>query len=73
MKAGDMAAALASLGPEFTDDYAGIGDAEAVRAKVEDYRSAGVTLPAVGPLPRRPGSAGVEATLEAAAPSRSGG
>ncbi|HEX9376726.1 MAG TPA: LLM class flavin-dependent oxidoreductase [Actinomycetota bacterium] len=67
MKAGDMAAALAALGPEFTDDYAGIGDPDAVRAKVEDYRSAGVTLPAIGPLPRRPGSAGAEATLEAAA------
>jgi alkanesulfonate monooxygenase SsuD/methylene tetrahydromethanopterin reductase-like flavin-dependent oxidoreductase (luciferase family) len=66
MGAGDMAGALEALGPGFVDDYAGIGGADALRAKIEDYRSAGVTLPAVGPLPRRDGSAGVEATLEAA-------
>ena len=66
MAAGDMAGALGALGPEFVDDYAGIGGADALRVKIEDYRSAGVTLPAVGPLPRREGSAGVEATLEAA-------
>jgi len=66
--AGDMANAMAALDADFVDDYAGIGDAETVRAKVEEYRGAGVTLPAVGVLPRREGSAAAEATLEAAAP-----
>jgi F420-dependent oxidoreductase-like protein len=66
MAAGDMAGALRALGPEVVDDYAGIGDAHVLRTKIDDYRSAGVTLAAVGPLPRREGSAGVEATLEAA-------
>lgn len=66
MAEGNMATALASLDEAFTDDFAGIGDAAAVRAKVGDYRAAGVTLPAVAPLPRHAGSLGVEATLEAA-------
>ncbi|MGH2662427.1 MAG: LLM class flavin-dependent oxidoreductase [Actinomycetota bacterium] len=50
----------------FVDDYAGIGDPASVRAKIEEYRAAGVTLPSIGPLGRHPGSLGVEATLEAA-------
>ena len=68
LAAGDAAQALSAIDGSMVDDFAGIGDADTVRAKVEEYRSAGVTLPAVGPLPRREGSAGVEATLEAAAP-----
>ena len=63
-----MPQALAAIDQAMVDDFAGIGDGDAVRAKVEEYRSAGVTLPAIGPLPRREGSAGVGATLEAAAP-----
>ena len=51
----------------FVDEMAAAGDAEALRAKIEEYRAAGVTLPAVGPLPRHEGAAGVEATLEAVA------
>jgi F420-dependent oxidoreductase-like protein len=50
----------------FCDDYAGMGDAQTVRAKIEEYRAAGVTLPSVGPLGRHEGFLGVEATLEAA-------
>jgi F420-dependent oxidoreductase-like protein len=66
MSSGDVPAALGELGPEFVDDFAGIGDEGAVRAKVEDYRAAGVTLPAIGVLPKR--AAGeAEATLRAAA------
>ena len=51
---------------EVIDEFAGIGSPEVVRAKVEDYRDAGVTLPAVGlmPVPE-----GLEETLKAAAPS----
>jgi F420-dependent oxidoreductase-like protein len=67
MAASDAPGAMAALGPEFTDDYIGIGDPDAVRAKIQDYRDAGVTLPSVGPLGRHEGSAGVEVTLEAAA------
>ena len=50
----------------FVDAMAGIGDAEAVRTKVEEYRAAGATLPAVGPLGRHDGGASAEATLQAA-------
>ncbi len=45
---------------------AGAGDADAVRSKIEEYREAGVTLPAVSPLSRHDGGAGVEETLKAA-------
>jgi alkanesulfonate monooxygenase SsuD/methylene tetrahydromethanopterin reductase-like flavin-dependent oxidoreductase (luciferase family) len=68
MAAGDAAAAMAAIDDAVVEDFAGIGDAAAVRAKVEEYRAAGVTLPAVGPLPRHDGAAPFEATLEAAAP-----
>jgi F420-dependent oxidoreductase-like protein len=53
------------LSDSFVDDYAGIGDAAAIQAKIEEYRDAGVTLPSVGPLGRHRGSLGPEATLEA--------
>ena len=59
---------MAAIDDNFVDAYAGVGDAATVRAKIGDYRSAGVTLPGVGPLPRHEGAAGVEATLRAAAP-----
>ena len=48
------------------NELAGIGDAEAVREAVARYRTAGVTLPAVGPMSRATGAVGVEETLEAA-------
>jgi F420-dependent oxidoreductase-like protein len=70
LAAGDLPGALHALTPAFVDDFAGIGDPEVVRRKIEDYREAGVTLPAVGNLPHHDGAAGVEAALEAAAPSR---
>ncbi|MBI4259836.1 MAG: LLM class flavin-dependent oxidoreductase [Actinobacteria bacterium] len=65
---GDVDGAMGALEPSFTDDYAGIGDEDAVRAKVEEYRAAGVTLPMVSALGRHEGSLGVEALMEAAAP-----
>lgn len=57
--------------PDMTDEpnerilteLAGIGDLDEVRATIERYRSAGATLPVVGPF----GGAGFEATLEALA------
>lgn len=48
------------------DELGGIGDGGAIKAILERYRAAGVTLATVGPLPRSAGSKGVEATLEAA-------
>lgn len=52
---GDMIGAFAAIGPDVVDDFAGIGDRSAVRNKLQEYRDAGVTLPAVAPLPRGPG------------------
>jgi F420-dependent oxidoreductase-like protein len=51
------------------DDFAGIGDEQQVRAAIQRYREAGLTLPAVGPFSGHRGAAGYEATLEAAAKS----
>ncbi len=68
MGEGDIPGAMAAIDDTFVDAYAGVGDAATIRAKIEGYRSAGVTLPGVGPLPRHEGGAGVEATLRAAAP-----
>jgi len=65
--AGDHEGALAGLSDRLVDAFAGIGDAATVRAKVEEYRSAGATLPTVGPIPSRGQAGSVEATLEAAA------
>jgi hypothetical protein len=69
MATGDMAGALAALDEGFTDDYAGVGGQGAVRAKVEEYREAGVTLPAVSPIVKHEGSRGIDETLRAAAPA----
>jgi F420-dependent oxidoreductase-like protein len=51
------------------DDFAGIGDEQQVRAAIQRYREAGLTLPAAGPFSGHKGAAGYEATLEAAAGS----
>lgn len=64
---GDMTAALGGLSDAFCDDYAGIGDAADIRRKLEEYRAAGVTLPAVSPMGRHRGSADLEEVLETAA------
>jgi alkanesulfonate monooxygenase SsuD/methylene tetrahydromethanopterin reductase-like flavin-dependent oxidoreductase (luciferase family) len=49
------------------DDFAGIGDEQQVRAAIQRYREAGLTLPAAGPFSGHKGAAGFEKTLEAAA------
>ncbi|MGH2710282.1 MAG: LLM class flavin-dependent oxidoreductase [Actinomycetota bacterium] len=54
------------LPASFVEAMAGLGDADTIRAKIEEYREAGVTLPAVGPVPRHEGGAGSEETLKAA-------
>ena len=54
------------LPASFVDAMTGLGDAEVIRAKIEEYRDAGVTLPTVGPVPRHEGYAGIVDTLKAA-------
>jgi hypothetical protein len=65
--AGDVERARAAISDRMLEEFAGIGDERVVRAKIAEYREAGVTLPAVG-LSSGPSdvTAGPEATLEAA-------
>ena len=60
LEAGDVSEAT-------LDQLAGIGDEEQVRAAVQRYQEAGVTLPGVGPFGGHEGAKGFEATLEAVA------
>jgi F420-dependent oxidoreductase-like protein len=46
---------------------AGVGDEAELRATIERYQEAGVTLPVVGPFSGHEGAAGFDATLEALA------
>ena len=54
-----------AISDEFLDALTAVGHEQTVRAGVERYRAAGVTLPCVGPISRTD----FEATLRAAAPS----
>ncbi len=65
MSDGDPDRALDGVSDEMIDRLAGIGDAETVRAKVEEYRQAGSSLPAVSPLVSD-GTASFEQLLAAA-------
>lgn len=67
LKTGDMPGAQAAMSDRMLEHFAGIGDAATVKAKLAEYRAAGVSLPAVGPIaaPREAGP-GPDATLEAA-------
>jgi probable F420-dependent oxidoreductase len=60
--AGDVERAAGGVSGAMVHALAGIGPAESVRGKVEEYRQAGVTLPAVGPLTAE-GTASFEETL----------
>jgi alkanesulfonate monooxygenase SsuD/methylene tetrahydromethanopterin reductase-like flavin-dependent oxidoreductase (luciferase family) len=64
---GDMPAAFGAISERLIEEFAAIGDEKHVRAKIAEYRDAGVSLPAVG-LYSGPKEAGLspEATLEAA-------
>ncbi|MCD6726857.1 MAG: LLM class flavin-dependent oxidoreductase [Solirubrobacteraceae bacterium] len=64
--AGDPQAMGAGITDEFLGVLTAIGDESAVRAGVERYRDAGVTLPCVGAIP----STDFEATLRAASGAR---
>lgn len=61
--AGDVDAMRAAISERFLEDLAAVGDADAVRAGLERYRSAGSTTPCVGPIARTD----FEGTLEAGA------
>lgn len=62
---GGQDAQFAAISDAFCDDYAAAGDRATLLAKLKEYREAGVTLPAVGPIAAHDGSLGLEATLEA--------
>ncbi len=62
---GDADAMRGAISDEFLGALTAVGDEPAVRAGVERYRDAGVTLPCVGPISKTD----FEATLRAAAPA----
>jgi alkanesulfonate monooxygenase SsuD/methylene tetrahydromethanopterin reductase-like flavin-dependent oxidoreductase (luciferase family) len=62
---GDAEAARAAISDEFLTALTAVGDEAAVRAGVERYAEAGVTLPCLGPISKTD----FEATLRAAAPA----
>lgn len=64
---GDSDGARAAISDRMVQEFAGIGTPEAVRAKIAEYRDAGVTLPAVGPIPvSKEIGPGADVTLQAA-------
>jgi hypothetical protein len=66
MGSGDMPGALAAISDRLLDEFAAIGDAGAIKAKLDEYRDAGTTVPGIGLFAAGDGYAGPEATLEAA-------
>ncbi len=66
MGSGDMAGARAAISDRLLDEFAAIGDAGAIKAKLDEYRDAGTTMPGIGLFAAGEGYAGAEATLEAA-------
>ncbi|MCA1831861.1 MAG: LLM class flavin-dependent oxidoreductase [Actinomycetota bacterium] len=63
---GDMAAAKAAMSERMMSEFGAIGDEATIDKKYQQYRDAGVSLPAVGLFQAGDGFAGIEATLEAA-------
>jgi alkanesulfonate monooxygenase SsuD/methylene tetrahydromethanopterin reductase-like flavin-dependent oxidoreductase (luciferase family) len=62
---GDVDAMRGAISDRFLSALTAVGDEQAVRAGVDRYVEAGVTLPSIGPISRTD----FEATLRAAAPS----
>ena len=64
---GDMPAASQAISERLIEEFAAIGDENAIHKKIDEYRAAGVSLPAVGMFSGPKGS-GLDpnATLEAA-------
>jgi probable F420-dependent oxidoreductase len=65
--AGEIASMRAAISDEFLAALTAVGDEAALRAGIERYRAAGITLPCVGPISKTD----FEATLRAAAPAAS--
>ncbi|MHB8510731.1 MAG: LLM class flavin-dependent oxidoreductase [Actinomycetota bacterium] len=63
---GDFPGALGAISDALLTEFAAVGSASDVRDKIEEYRAAGVSLPAVGLFEGGDGYAGAEATLQAA-------
>ena len=63
MAAGEPQRAMAGLSDDLLASLAGIGDADAVRAKVREYQDAGAVSPCIGGIP----GAGFDDALEAVA------
>jgi alkanesulfonate monooxygenase SsuD/methylene tetrahydromethanopterin reductase-like flavin-dependent oxidoreductase (luciferase family) len=63
---GDMPAAFQAMSERMLTEFAAVGDKAAIDKKIQEYRDAGVTLPAVGSIQSHEGHAGADATLEAA-------
>lgn len=59
---GDVAKMRAAISDDFLDALTAVGDEQGVRAGVERYRAAGVTLPCIGPIAKTD----FDATLRAA-------
>jgi F420-dependent oxidoreductase-like protein len=62
---GDATAMRSAISDRFLDALTAVGDEDAVRAGVERYRDAGVSLPCLGPISRTD----FEGTLRASAPA----
>lgn len=64
---GDMPGAFQAVSERLIEEFAAIGDQKAIHAKIDEYRQAGVSIPAVG-LFSGPKGSGIDpsATLEAA-------
>jgi alkanesulfonate monooxygenase SsuD/methylene tetrahydromethanopterin reductase-like flavin-dependent oxidoreductase (luciferase family) len=64
---GDMPNAFQAISDRLIEEFAAIGDKKAIHAKIEEYRQAGTSIPAVG-LFSGPKGSGIDpnATLEAA-------
>ena len=62
-----MPAAFQAISERLIEEFAAIGDENAIRTKIDEYRAAGVSLPAVGMF-SGPKDSGLDpnATLEAA-------
>ncbi len=60
------AGGIEAVSDAFCDAYIAVGDAAAIKAKIEEYREAGASLPAPTPIRAHDGFAGADETLEAA-------
>lgn len=70
LRSGGPDAARAAIPDAFCDALGAFGAPDTIREKVDEYRTKGASLPAVGPFRGHDAALGTTATLEAAAPAR---